>query len=63
MKKIITPVAIMLLAFTSLNSCQKLEDLAQMTGHESDYGGIPDARVLHRDHEFDEKKCCEKRKR
>jgi hypothetical protein len=38
MKKIITPVAIMLLASTSLNSCQKLEDLAHMTGHDSDYG-------------------------
>jgi hypothetical protein len=40
MKKIITPVAILLLAFASLNSCQKLEDLSHMTGHDSDYGHL-----------------------
>lgn len=40
MKKIMIPLAIVILAFTSLNSCQKLEDLAHMSGHDSDEGHL-----------------------
>ena len=40
MKKFITPLAILFLAFTSLNSCQKLEEISKMTGHELDYGHL-----------------------
>ena len=40
MKRIITPIAILILAFTALNSCQKLEERSLLPGHESDNGHL-----------------------
>jgi hypothetical protein len=40
MKKIIALFAIIFMAMTFFNSCQKLEDLSHMTGNDNDYGHL-----------------------